>query len=293
MLAACGLSPWMQSVRGRSDTVAAVDRLHLALDRHAHGAPRGLVDVRDDRAGRAAPGEQAAGRVAALRERLERARVPDLVGRARELGSRHDDDRQRRVEIVDGAQHGVGDGGILAHVRRERAVQLDVVQVAAEHAEHAVERAHLVDDIAVGLLGRDLQRASPEPDEVGQAGVRADREPVLEREPRSREHRGGIAPVEAAGEVHGGRVRERPRVVAHAPGAVRFAGVDVDVDRGHGLSDRTRSRPVCRYAGKTLLSCGLKSGKSRSVRLLVVPPDQFGARVGSSAPERAASTARS
>jgi len=30
-----------------------------------------------------------------------------------------------------------------------------------------------------------------------------------------------------------------------------------------------------------------KSGKSRSVRLLVVPPDQFGVRVGSSDPERA------
>jgi ATP-dependent Clp protease ATP-binding subunit ClpA len=31
----------------------------------------------------------------------------------------------------------------------------------------------------------------------------------------------------------------------------------------------------------------IKSGKCRSVRLLVVPPDQFGARVGSSDPERA------
>ena len=63
--------------------------------------------------GRAAPGEQAVGRVAALREGLEHARVTDLVGRARELGSRHDDERQRGVEVVHGAQHGVGDGGIL------------------------------------------------------------------------------------------------------------------------------------------------------------------------------------
>jgi len=42
--------------------------------------------------------------------------------------------------------------------------------------------------------------------------------------------------------------------------------------------------PVCREDAAILR---LKSGKSRSVRLLVVPPDQFGVRVGSSDPERA------
>src|SRR4051795_2494241 len=51
--------------------------------------------------------------------------------------------------------------------------------------------------------------------------------------------------------------------------------------------------PTCSHRASTDLlprlpaTVRIKSGKCRSVRLLVVPPDQFGVRVGSSDPERA------
>ena len=114
-------------------------------------------------------------------------------------------------------------------------MQLDVVQLAAEHSENALERADLVDDVVVGLVRRDVEPAPSEADEVGQSRVRADREPVLHRQAGGREHRGRIAAVEAAREVDGGRVREGAGVVPHAPRAIGLAGVDVHIDDGHGL----------------------------------------------------------
>ena len=179
--------------------------------------------------------------------------MSDGSGGALELRARRDDQRQRGVDVMDGTQHAVGDGGILGHVRRECAVELDVVERPAKHAEHARKRSDLVDDVVEACSGVTSSRRA-EADEVGQPRVCADCEPMLQREARGCEHGGRIAAVKPARKVDGGRVREGARVVPDAPRAVRLARVDVDVDDGHGR-DLTRSH-------------GASTGRARNVLLL-------------------------
>ena len=75
-----------------------------------------------------------------------------------------------------------GGGELLVAVehRVERAVRLDVVERPAVRAQERLERARLVDDVRVQVLGGDRHDAPAEAEQVRQPGMRADRDAVLD-----------------------------------------------------------------------------------------------------------------
>ena len=128
--------------------------------------------------------------------------------------------------------------------------------VIPSRREHGLQRAHLVEHVGVAVAGRDAHGPAAEPEQVGQARVRAHLDPVLLAQAHRPDHRHRVAGVEAAGDVGRGDLGDHGLVVAQPPVAEALAEVRVDVDRAHGdLPARggssTAARSAQRYYGQS------------------------------------------
>jgi hypothetical protein len=82
-------------------------------------------------------------------------------------------------------------------------MRLDMVQGHVFRVQESLERADLVEDRGVHVFGLDLDAATPEAEEILEAGVGADFYVVGFGEADGLEHEGGVAGVETAGDVGG------------------------------------------------------------------------------------------
>ena len=135
---------------------------------------------------------------------------------------------------------------LLEHVVLD-AVRFDVLELRTRRMDERAEGADLVAVDVLDLLRRHFHPPPAEAHEVGQAGVGADGDAVLERQLHRLPHHVGLTPVEAAGDIRGGDVGHDGFVGAERPAAVALAHVAVDVDvRGHSFGKTSlATRSTC------------------------------------------------
>src|SRR4029077_12096500 len=116
-------------------------------------------------------------------------------------------------------------------------MRLDVGDLVAGRGRDRLQGTDLVGNQVLYL--RRLQaghRPPAEPVQVAIAGVSADADAARLRQLHRVTHDIGVAGMEAAGDVDGGRKLDHGGVVAHFPRAEAFAEVAVQVDRaGHDV----------------------------------------------------------
>ena len=151
-------------------------------------------------------------------------------------------------------------------------MRLDVLEPDAFAFGDAGQRADLVDDQVLDLLRAQLHLAAAEAQQVGVAGMGADRDPVGARQPHGAPHRPRVAGVPAAGDVGRRHHRHQQRVLAHRPGAERLAQVGVQVDPHGRIVAGAAAGP------RDALGAGLGTRDSGCGRHVQGPPTQTGAR---------------
>ena len=115
----------------------------------------------------------------------------------------------------------------------------------AGRAGHAAQCTELVGDHRRQLAGVDLHHAAAETLAIGEADVRADVDAPRGGGADRALHDHRVAGVEAAGHVGRRHHAEQRLVVAHAPGAVAFAEVRVEVDVHRGVLEVQARGSAC------------------------------------------------
>ena len=196
------------------------------------GAFGGQVDIGDQGVRAAAVDQSAVGGVVAVDEVLgDRPQSPSRRdvqhGRPGQTEQRqpvvegHDrlDHRARLVLVVDDR---VVEGAVGLHVRHR----------ATDRAGQRVQRPDLVDHGGSKIIGRDVQEAAAEADQVRIADLGPDHDTALDRGPAGAAQGGRIAGVETAGHVRTGDHGQHRVVVAETPVPEGLSEVGVQVD-GH------------------------------------------------------------
>ena len=101
----------------------------------------------------------------------------------------------------------------------ERTVRLDVLHLDPLCAAEGLERTDLVAHERLDLVGVERKRTPTEVEEVGIAGLSADRHAGTPAHGHRRLHYPEIAGVEPAGEIGAGDVGDQALVVAELPAA--------------------------------------------------------------------------
>ena len=162
--------------------------------------------------------------------------------------------------------------GVVDDRRVQRAVRLDVLESPARGLDEGLDRAGLVDDVVLDLLGADGHPPPAEADQVGERDMCADADAVLERERDGLPHHVRIAAVESAGDVRRRQERHQRLVVAERPATVRLAHVRVQI---HPRRHRPSSRGRAAGAAGGLSSpgrCGEKGSTHFARPALAFPP---------------------
>ena len=94
------------------------------------------------------------------------------------------------------------------------------------------ERTDLVEHEILDLARRGVEIAPAEPDEIGEAGMRADGNPGVARQPNRRPHHRRIPGMKATGHVCRRHAAHDLGVVAEAVRTEGFADVAIEIDGG-------------------------------------------------------------
>ena len=227
-----GVSPWTQSERTSTATWLAAGRLDPVLGGHDHGAGGHPLGVVQDRP-RLPPGHQAAlGGVGPVGEPLADGRDAGLPGRLHGHRPGQGEQGQGRVVAPDRLDHGGRLDRVAGDPVVEGAVRLHVADPAAGGLGEGLEGAELVEHVGGELVGRHVDLAPPEADQVGVGDLGADGHPALDRRPNRAVDRRRVARVEPAGHVRAGHHLEEGGIVAEGPAAVPLAEVRVQVQVG-------------------------------------------------------------
>ena len=112
-------------------------------------------------------------------------------------------------------------------------MRLDVLHLDAVRPAERLERADLVADERLDLVGLEGHRPSAEAEQIRVSRLRADRHARTPAQPDGRLHDPEVTGVEAAGEVGAGQVRDQPLVVAERPAPEALAEIGVEVHRAN------------------------------------------------------------
>ena len=208
-------------------------RLDGAFLHGAHHARHGEVLVVDDGVGKLARHQQPLVGVVAVGEELLRGADALRLARADELAVRKAHQHQVQVGVVHGGGHGTGKLRVHGGAVVQLAVRLHVVHARAGGMAEGLQRADLVQDVVVGLVGRHGDVAAAEALQVGIARVGAHGHARVGGELDGAAHDRRVAGVHAARHVDAGNQRDDLIVKPERVSPEAFPQVGVEIDARH------------------------------------------------------------
>ena len=221
---------------GVDGDLLAGDGGDLALSDHADGAGDGLVLVVDHRAGLGAGHQGAVRLIGPVGEDLAGGLQAHLLAGLQHLAARQTQQDHVLVHAGDGLCDGQGQVHVLTGHVVQSAVGFYVLELHAVGGGEGQERAHLVLDVGLGLLGGADHVPPSEAHQVGEAGVRAYSHTGGLTGGHSLVHDQGVSGVIAAGHVGGGDVGNHVAVQTDGVSAEALTQVAVQIYLVHNES---------------------------------------------------------